>query len=145
MHRSTAHLHEPSIRRLGEPVGLRGIHSDKDAALTAGRYRHVACDEECEPAEHLSLCQVWLPSQQLANALRDVLVIGHGTSYGRSATDLQGAHRPDSTTPEPNQAQARRKTGVRMGLRDVEKTCSYSNLAVLRLRLNDVARAADET
>jgi hypothetical protein len=34
---------------------------------------------------------------------------------------------------------------VRMGLRDVENPFSYSNLAVLRLRLNDVARAADKT
>jgi hypothetical protein len=67
------------------------IHSDKDAALIAGRHRHVACDHECEPSDHLLLGRVWLASRQLANAICDVLVIGHGSSYGRSATDCEPA------------------------------------------------------
>ena len=49
----------------------------EQAALTAGRHRHVPADQEREPAEHLLLGHGGLGGDQLADAVGEVLVVGH--------------------------------------------------------------------
>ena len=46
--------------------------------MPARRNRHVPADEKGQTAEHLLLAQVRLAIQQLADASREGLVVGHG-------------------------------------------------------------------
>jgi len=50
---------------------------DEDPALPARGDRHVAADQEGEPAEHLLLGQPGLVADQVADAARELLVVGH--------------------------------------------------------------------
>jgi hypothetical protein len=58
--------------------GLRRVDAGEHSALTARRHGHVAIDEEGEAPEHLLLGQPGLVGQQLADALREIFVVGHG-------------------------------------------------------------------
>ena len=64
--------------RLGDQrVGVLGIDSHHQPALTAGRDRHVAADEERQPAEHPLLGDLGLAGDQLADAVGEIFVIRH--------------------------------------------------------------------
>jgi hypothetical protein len=45
--------------------------------LATCRDRHVAANEKGESAEHLRLGEARLAADQLANAIRELIVIGH--------------------------------------------------------------------
>jgi hypothetical protein len=45
--------------------------------LAAGRDGHVAADQKGQAAEHLLLGQAGFTGKQLADALREFLVVGH--------------------------------------------------------------------
>ena len=72
-----AHLERPGMRLGEERVGVAGVDSDDQAALAAGRDRHVAGDEEGETSEHPLLGHVGVPRDQSADAVGEILVIGH--------------------------------------------------------------------
>ncbi len=77
-HRTSPHLHETSVCRRDELVGVRWVGTNQQTALTAGRDRHVATDEEGKSAEHLLLGHVRFAGHQLANPTGKVFVIRHG-------------------------------------------------------------------
>jgi hypothetical protein len=58
-------------------IGVLGIDSDHQAALTAGRYRHSAADEEDEASEHRLLADIGLAGDQLTNAVGEIFVVRH--------------------------------------------------------------------
>jgi hypothetical protein len=49
-----------------------------DGCLAARGDCHVAADEKGQAAEHLLLAQISLVGDQVAYAIREVLVVGHG-------------------------------------------------------------------
>jgi hypothetical protein len=64
--------------RLGEKhIGLLGIDPNNQVALTAGRNRHLAADEEDEASEHRLLADVGLAGDQLTNAIGEIFVVCH--------------------------------------------------------------------
>jgi hypothetical protein len=64
--------------RLGEKhIGLLGIDSNDQAALTADRDRHLAADDEHEASEHPLLAHIGLAGEQLANPIGEILVVWH--------------------------------------------------------------------
>ncbi|HJW67696.1 MAG TPA: NAD(P)-dependent oxidoreductase, partial [Gaiellaceae bacterium] len=76
-HLLAAHLHQIGVGRGHQLVRPLGVRVNEDAALPARGDRHVAADQEREPAEHLLLGQAGLVSDQVADASRELLVVGH--------------------------------------------------------------------
>jgi hypothetical protein len=70
------------VRLPDQRFGLVGIAAQQQAALPAGRDRHVAADQERQPAEHLLLGHSRLGSDQLPDPVRKILVVGHRGNYG---------------------------------------------------------------
>ena len=64
------------------------------AAMTAGGHRHVAVDQEGEPAEHRRLGDLGLAGDQLADAVGEVLVVRHAVRLTESPSGRRG--RPDT-------------------------------------------------
>jgi hypothetical protein len=56
---------------------VRSSSVSSGSALTAGRDRHVAADEEGEPSEHLLLADIGLAGDQLTNAVGEIIVVRH--------------------------------------------------------------------
>jgi len=52
LHRAAAHLEWPSMRLADQGFGVLGSNAHHQAALTAGRDRHVPADEKGQPSEH---------------------------------------------------------------------------------------------
>jgi hypothetical protein len=100
-HRTAAHLHATGRAGGNEPVGLRWIGAYKHATLTARRDRHVPSDQEGEPAEHLLLCEVRFVGQELANAICELLVVGH------RANRRDSPRPPTRSKPEGREAPGR--------------------------------------
>ena len=55
VHRAAAHLEPTDMFTTDQPFGLVRVDTDEEATLPAGAHRHVAADEEREPAEHAPL------------------------------------------------------------------------------------------
>ena len=70
---------------MARSYAVRGIDVDQQAALAACRDRHVAADQEGEPAEHLLLRQPDLAVEQLADAIGELFVVGHDAILDRAA------------------------------------------------------------
>src|SRR5581483_4389117 len=79
-HRPPAHDHDLGRRRAHEHLRVGRIDPDHEAALAARGHRHVAADEEREPAEHLLLGHAGLVSDQAPDPLRQRLVVRHRVS-----------------------------------------------------------------
>ena len=97
-------------RRRHERVGLRGIDADEDPALAARGDRHVAADQEGEPAEHLLLGQAGLVADQVADPIGELLVVGHRSDRIPAAVRLYGP-------PHVPRVHATGSRRVRLGLR----------------------------
>ena len=74
-------------------VGMNLKALNQNAALAAGCDGHVAADQKCEPTEHLLLGQAGFAPDQLANPIRQRLVVGH-ESMVRALVAAE-ARRPD--------------------------------------------------
>ncbi len=72
--------------RAGERVRVVRIRARGQAALAAGRDGHVPADQEREPADHALLRHVRLVREQLAEAVGEVLVVGHQSTGARRVT-----------------------------------------------------------
>jgi hypothetical protein len=67
------------MRRGHEDSGLGWVDAHHQAALTTRCDRHVAADEEGQAAEHPLLGDVGVAADQLADSMRKVLVVRHGS------------------------------------------------------------------
>jgi hypothetical protein len=73
--------------RLGDQgVGVLGIDTHHQAALTAGRDRHVAADEEGQASEHPLLGDVGFAGDQLADPVGEIFVVRHRAAWFTSHT-----------------------------------------------------------
>ena len=77
LHLAAPHHERLRVRLADELVGLLGIHADHQAAPAARRDGHVAADQEREAAEHALLGDIGLAGDQLADPVRQLLVVGH--------------------------------------------------------------------
>ena len=73
-----------------------GVDAQHQAALAARRDRHVAADQERQPAEHPLLGDVRLGGDQLADAVGEVLVVRHAgmIADGLVVSRLRSGPRP---------------------------------------------------
>jgi hypothetical protein len=78
LHLPSTHLHEASVRRRDERVGLRWVDANQDSTLPACCHGHVAADQKREPTEHLPLRKIGFSPDELAYAIGEFLVVGHG-------------------------------------------------------------------
>ena len=75
--RASPHLERMDVGPGKEPIGLRRIHADEQAAAAAGADGHVSADEEREPTEHLLLGDPALVPDELSDPVGEILVEGH--------------------------------------------------------------------
>src|SRR6185312_5070530 len=95
---ASAHL-ERSRTGLGEErLGLLLGAVDHQATFAADPHRHVAVDHEADAAEHLLLAVAVLGSDQLADPVGEILVVGHRDNHGAWA--LTAHARCFERTPE---------------------------------------------
>ena len=64
-----------------ESIRLVGVGAHEEPALAARGNGHLVVDQERKPAEHLLLGQTGLAGRQVANALRQLLVVRHEIEY----------------------------------------------------------------
>ena len=67
-HRPPAHLHQASVGRRNEQVGLRWVYVNQYSTLAARCHGHVPADKKGEPAEHLLLGQARFAADHFAYA-----------------------------------------------------------------------------
>jgi hypothetical protein len=97
IHLASSHLETAHMRLACERLSLGRVNAEEQAALTAGANRHVAANQEGETAEHAFLCKPPLALNQLADSVRQILVIRHSRSIADQADndedpDLLGIH-----------------------------------------------------
>src|SRR3954447_2082133 len=77
VHLAAAHLKAQCVRLCHARIGLIRVAAHQHAALTARGDRHVPADQERESAEHLLLDHAVLRGERLADAVGEILVVGH--------------------------------------------------------------------
>lgn len=77
-HFAAAHLEWSRMRLRKKGVGLRGVDTHHQAALTAGRNGHVSTNQKGQATEHLLLRDFGVVGDQLADAIGEVFLIRHG-------------------------------------------------------------------
>src|SRR5207247_9373797 len=97
--RATAHHHRARVGRRDQRVGFVGLDADHEPALPARGDGHVAAHEEREPAEHALLGDAGLLADELANAIRQLLVVRHRAIVRRMTRAPAGYCWYPSTTP----------------------------------------------
>ena len=60
-----------------------GLDAQQQPAAPAHRHRHVAVDQEREPAEHALFADAVLAQDQLANPIGEILVVGHAALFSQ--------------------------------------------------------------
>jgi hypothetical protein len=73
-------------------LGLDRRYAHHQSALAADGHRHVAVDQERQPAEHPLLINAALGGNEFADAVGQVFVVGHWRTLTR-ATDIHFAIR----------------------------------------------------
>jgi hypothetical protein len=76
-HHAPAHLERTGVGLAQQRVGLGGIAPEQQTAPAADADRHVAADQERQPAEHALLGDIGPGRDQLTNAVGEILVVGH--------------------------------------------------------------------
>jgi hypothetical protein len=92
LHFATAHLEWSRMRLLEKGVGVIGVYTHHQAALTAGRDGHVSADQKGQATEHPLLGDVGLAGDQLADPISEVFVVRHG---GNMVAQGQGRRKRD--------------------------------------------------
>ena len=88
VHLPAAHLEPAHVRPPDQGLlGLRRVDAQQHPALAARADRHVAVDQERQPAEHPLLGQAVLARHPLADPVGQLLVVRHRSSIG-AATDI---------------------------------------------------------
>ncbi len=76
IHRPAAHLEAVGVLPLDEGLGLGRIAAQQQTPASAGADRHVASDQERQPAEHALLVEAVLICQDLPDPVGELLVVG---------------------------------------------------------------------
>jgi hypothetical protein len=77
LHLAPTHHHRADVRPRQQYLALLGADANKQPALAGGGNGHVAAEQEREAAEHRHLGDAFLAREQLADAVGEILVVGH--------------------------------------------------------------------
>src|SRR5205807_81123 len=102
------HHHGADVVAFQELVGLVRRYPDEQAALPAGGHRHVAVDQEREATEHAFFLDATLGSQQFADPVGQVFVVGHVPTLTPTTDTRRTCIFAGLTRTSPADLQARR-------------------------------------
>jgi cytochrome P450 len=86
VHRPASHHEAIDVRATDEPVGLRRIDAREQSPGAARGHRHLAVDQEREPAEHALLGDAALALEQIPDPIGELLVVRHAREGTETAT-----------------------------------------------------------